>query len=68
MTHFDQRRIGGGDLRWIEFRRNRTDDSARVGYGFELEFAEPPVGPVTLGYGCHFGLGLFMPASGGWPR
>ncbi len=23
-----------------------------------------PVGPVTLGYGCHFGLGLFMPADG----
>jgi hypothetical protein len=23
-----------------------------------------PAGLVTLGYGCHFGLGLFLPANG----
>jgi hypothetical protein len=23
-----------------------------------------PFGSVTLGYGCHFGLGLFVPATG----
>jgi CRISPR-associated protein Csb2 len=57
-------RVAGRDLRWIEFRRNRRDDAARLGCGFELEFTQPPVGPVTLGYGCHFGLGLFMPAGG----
>jgi CRISPR-associated protein Csb2 len=50
---------GGQDFRWIEFRRNRKKDSPRVGYGFELEFAEPLAGPVALGYGCHFGLGQF---------
>lgn len=61
-------RVGGRELRWIEFRRNRKDDVARLGHGFELEFTEPPVGPVTLGYGCHFGLGLFMPANGVEPR
>jgi CRISPR-associated protein Csb2 len=48
--------------RWTEFRRNRKDDSPRMGYGFELEFAEPVAGPVVLGYGAHFGLGLFLPA------
>lgn len=57
-------RVGGRDVRWIEFRRNRKDDAARLGYGFELEFSEPTVGPVTLGYGCHFGLGLFLPVDG----
>ncbi len=61
-------RIGGRELRWVEFRRNRKDDAVRPGYGFELEFTEPPIGPVTLGYGCHFGLGLFMPANGVEPR
>lgn len=49
--------------RWTEFRRNRKDDPPRIGYGFELEFAEPVAGPVSLGYGAHFGLGLFLPAS-----
>jgi hypothetical protein len=24
-----------------------------------LEFAEPFSGPLALGFGCHFGLGLF---------
>jgi CRISPR-associated protein Csb2 len=56
--------VGGRDVRWIEFRHSRKDDAMRLGYGFELEFTEPPVGPVVLGYGCHFGLGLFMPADG----
>jgi CRISPR-associated protein Csb2 len=27
----------------------------------ELEFTEPVAGPFALGYGCHFGLGQFMP-------
>lgn len=57
-------RVGGRELRWIEFRRNRKDDAVRLGYGFELEFTEALAGPITLGYGCHFGLGLFMPANG----
>jgi CRISPR-associated protein Csb2 len=50
---------GGQDFRWIEFRRNRRKDSPRLGYGFEVEFAEPVVGPIAVGYGCHFGLGQF---------
>ncbi len=54
-------RVGGREIRWIEFRRNRKDDPARLGYGFELEFAEPLARPIALGYSCHFGLGLFLP-------
>lgn len=50
---------GGQDFRWIEFRRNRKKDPPRLGYGFELVFAERVTGPVALGYGCHFGLGQF---------
>ena len=52
----------GRDFRWLEFRRNRQGDRAQIGYGFEMEFAQPITGPIALGYGCHFGLGLFMPA------
>jgi CRISPR-associated protein Csb2 len=26
-----------------------------------IEFAEPVAGPLCLGYGCHVGLGLFVP-------
>ncbi len=54
----------GREIRWIEFRRNRKDDLPRLGYGFELEFADPVDGPIALGYGCHFGLGLFVPVGG----
>jgi len=54
----------GRDLFWLEFRRNRKGDEAGLGYGFELEFAEPVAGPFTLGYGAHFGLGLFAPVEG----
>jgi CRISPR-associated protein Csb2 len=52
---------GGRDFRWLEFRRNRQGDRAQIGYGFEMEFAQPVTRPIALGYGCHFGLGLFLP-------
>lgn len=51
---------GARDFRWIEFRRSRKGDRVRPGYGFSIEFAEPVAGPVALGYGAHFGLGLFL--------
>ena len=48
---------------WLEFRRDRVWGAGRrgghPGAGFELEFAAPVDGPLALGYGCHFGLGLF---------
>jgi CRISPR-associated protein Csb2 len=52
----------GRDLYWLEFRRSRKGTQEAIGYGFELEFAEPVYGPFALGYGAHFGLGLFVPA------
>lgn len=56
---------GRRGVRWLEFRRNRKDDAPQIGYGFEIEFAEPVAGPVALGYGAHFGLGQFVQAAGG---
>ncbi|MBE3575518.1 MAG: type I-U CRISPR-associated protein Cas5/Cas6 [Firmicutes bacterium] len=48
--------------RWLEFRRWREHGPApadTAGYGFRLTFAEPVQGPIAVGYGSHFGLGLF---------
>lgn len=30
---------------------------------WRLTFPEPIQGPLALGFGCHFGLGLFTPAG-----
>jgi CRISPR-associated protein Csb2 len=59
--------LEGRSVRWIEFRRERLfGEGSRgqsLGYGFIIEFAEPVAGPLCFGYGCHFGLGLFVPSS-----
>jgi len=59
--------LQGRSIRWIEFRRERRFGTGRggqgLGYGFAIEFAEPVVGPLCLGYACHFGLGLFLPVT-----
>jgi CRISPR-associated protein Csb2 len=46
-------------LEFYQWRRG----GARGGgaFNFLLRFREPVAGPITLGYGCHFGLGLFTP-------
>jgi CRISPR-associated protein Csb2 len=48
------------EIRWLEFRRNRKNENAQIGYGFELTFQEPVIGLVSLGRDAHFGLGLFV--------
>lgn len=51
-----------GDLfECVEFRRNRRDEPPRPGFAFRLTFSAPVTTPFSLGYGCHFGLGLFYP-------
>jgi len=66
-------RIEGTDLaghwtRWLHFRRERKKGggtkATNMGYGFRIEFSEPIRGPIALGYGAHFGLGLFVPEAG----
>lgn len=57
--------VGGTRTNWLKFRRDRKKGSGRKssshGYGFQLTFPEPVEGPIALGYGAHFGLGLFVP-------
>ncbi len=51
-------------VRWLEFHTRRFKGDEGFGLaGFELEFAEPVAGPLALGFGCHFGLGLFLPVE-----
>ena len=59
--------LGGHETRWLQFVRERRSGGGRragnMGYGFRITFAEPVTGPLALGYGAHFGLGLFVPAD-----
>jgi CRISPR-associated protein Csb2 len=63
----DELRLQGRPLAWRHFRQQRVLGNGRrgsdFGKGFEIEFAEPVSGPLALGYACHFGLGLFVPAD-----
>jgi CRISPR-associated protein Csb2 len=57
---------GGRRLKPLHFHRFRSKRGLTqpdtLGRIVELRFAEPIRGPVALGFGCHFGLGLFVPA------
>lgn len=56
---------GRPPVRWLAFHSRRAKGAQGFGLaGFELEFAEPfTSGPLALGFGCHFGLGLFLPVE-----
>ncbi|MGH7038203.1 MAG: type I-G CRISPR-associated protein Csb2 [Stellaceae bacterium] len=47
---------------WRE-RRGHLPPPYLPGWFLAVEFAEPVSGPLALGYGCHFGLGVFCPAE-----
>lgn len=55
----------GGRYPWFRFRRRRLSGeghkSSDRGYWVELEFEQPQTGPMAIGYGAHFGLGLLGP-------
>lgn len=59
--------LGGNETRWLEFRRQRVRGdgvcSTVAGFGFKITFPQLVRGPIVLGYGCHFGLGQFIPAE-----
>ncbi len=59
--------VGSRRLRSLEFQRQRFHGAGLrgglAGTAFRLTFAEPISGPLVLGYGAHFGLGLFVPAG-----
>lgn len=58
--------FGGRPLRPLHFHRSRRKRGLTqpdtLGRLMELQFAHPVRGPLALGFGCHFGLGLFVPA------
>ena len=46
----------------FQFKRFRKNDVPGGGaYNVTLEFEKPVQGSISLGYGIHFGLGLFLP-------
>ena len=57
--------LAGKDTYWLDFRRERKTGNGKKGpsppTGFRIKFNEKVKGPITLGYGSHFGLGLFVP-------
>lgn len=54
-------RLEGRKRRWLEYRRARANDRPRLGYGFRIVLTEDKNGPFAVGFGAHFGLGLFVP-------
>lgn len=48
---------------FIRVRRNGPAPPVDCGFAIRLRFAEPVSGPLCLGYGSHFGLGLFRTAE-----
>jgi len=58
--------VGNQERRPVQFHRLRgrrgLHQPDRLGSFWQLTFAEPVAGPLALGFGCHFGLGLFVPA------
>lgn len=57
----------GRSLRPVDYHRFRSKRGLMQpdsrGSFWRLTFAEPVAGPVALGFGCHFGLGLFTPGE-----
>lgn len=57
----------GRALRCLQYQTRRSDGKGSRGNGdagsFIIEFKEEISGPLALGYGSHFGLGLFMPVA-----
>lgn len=55
-------------MRCLQFQTRRPGgNGGQRGNGdagaFTIEFSEPVQGPLALGYGSHFGLGLFVPVD-----
>ncbi len=56
--------LGGKPTPWLQFKTVRKDgDGARAsnhGFGFRVRFPHAVTGPIAVGYGAHFGLGVFV--------
>lgn len=56
------RRLRPVDFHRIRDKRGLVQPDTR-GSLWLLDFPEPVAGPLAFGFGCHFGLGLFVPCS-----
>jgi len=58
--------FGNLRLRSLQFQTIRRDGKGSRGHdsgaAFVIEFPESVSGPIAVGFGAHFGLGLFVPA------
>lgn len=63
---FDSIRIRGRERRPVHFHRFRSSGRHRQpdsrGSLLRITFEQPIAGPLALGFGCHYGLGMFRPA------
>lgn len=62
VTELPDTRAGGRRLKPLHFHRRQKRGLTQpdtLGRMLELRFAAPARGPLALGFGCHFGLGLF---------
>ena len=52
-------------FRPFDFFTYRQGGGSNAGgaFSFELEFEDKVLGPIALGFACHYGLGLFVPSS-----
>jgi len=62
----DALELPGRRIRWANFQRKRRHGEGAAilshsGYGFRVRFPHRVSGPIAVGYGAHFGLGLFVP-------
>ncbi|HVO26926.1 MAG TPA: type I-U CRISPR-associated protein Csb2 [Candidatus Margulisiibacteriota bacterium] len=48
---------------FVRVRRHGPAPPIDQGWSLEMRFAQPVPGPIALGYGSHYGLGLFAAAS-----
>ncbi len=59
--------LGGSERRTLQFHRfrsrGRETQLDAAGTFLKIVFPTPVEGPLALGYGSHFGLGLFTPAD-----
>jgi CRISPR-associated protein Csb2 len=67
LTQLSTIKVGTQYRQSLHFRRFRgkrnIEQPDRQGSFWRMRFARPVAGPMSLGFGCHFGLGLFRPAE-----
>jgi len=59
---FEGRRLRPIDYHRFRSKRGLTQPDSHGSF-WQITFAEPVAGPLLLGFGCHFGLGLFTPSE-----